>query len=185
MLHKWNHFPDLKERLLWLKNGLIDTSKIERRFALKLLCSILGWLPSIPQFGTLVHCLVTILECIGVQLANWVFQTLILTAWSFICLSWIEASCVPDFPLVFADLSAVQELEWLMIFLNKYWIVNYLRKFSYCANPGEMAIHASNYGYLDRVYCAKEALSLLQLGVKQMSEGERTLGRRIRLAVRW
>jgi len=70
----------------------------------------------------------------------------------------------PDFLLVFADVPAVQELEQVMIFLKKYWIASCLRKeIQLPCNPAEMALLASNHGYLERLHCAEETLSQFAL----------------------
>jgi len=70
----------------------------------------------------------------------------------------------PDFLLVFADVPAVQELKQVMNFLKKYWIATYLRKeIQLPCHPAEMAILASNHGYLERLHCAEETLSQFAL----------------------
>ena len=51
-----------------------------------------------------------------------------------------------------------------MIFLKKYWIASCLRKeIQLPCHPAEMAILASNHGYLERLHCAEETLSQFAL----------------------
>ena len=58
-----------------------------------------------------------------------------------------------------------------MIFLKKYWIASCLRKeIQLPCNPAEMALLASNHGYLERLHCAEETLSQFALTQGQADE---------------